>query len=93
MKRKMAVAVVSSLAVVALFFITGLLIPKQREFVKQAEFNNPPEKVFQVVTDVKNQALWRDDVQKIKVIDSNTWTEVPKKGTPITFQTKQNIKK
>jgi hypothetical protein len=43
------------------------------------------------VTDFENQTLWRNDVQEIKVIDQNTWTEVPKKGTPITFKTKRKI--
>ncbi len=91
MKRKMTVAILSILAVVALIFIVGLFIPKQREFVKQSEFKSPPEKVFEVVTDFKNQVSWRGDVQEIKVIDSNTWTETPKRGTPITFKIKRQV--
>jgi hypothetical protein len=35
--------------------------------------------------------MWRKDVKDIVVIDDNTWTEVPKKGTPITFKTRQKI--
>lgn len=85
----MTVAVLSVLAVFAAIFMAGLLLPKQREFVKQAELRSPPEKVFQVVTDVESQASWRDDVLEIKVIDQSTWTEIPKKGAPITFKTKQ----
>jgi hypothetical protein len=82
MKKKMTVAVLSVLAITAFVYVVGLLLPKQREFVKQAELNSPPTKVFQVVTDFANQASWRDDVQEIKVIDGKTWTEVPKQGTP-----------
>lgn len=91
MKKKMTVAILSVLAIIAFVFVAGLLLPKQREFVKQAELNSPPEKVFQVVTDFANQALWRDDVQEIKVLDATTWTEIPKKGTPITFRIKRKV--
>ncbi len=87
----MTVAVLLVLAIIAIVFVVGLLLPKQREFVKQAELYSPPEKVFQVVTDFANQASWRDDVQEIKVIDDKTWIEIPKKGTPITFKTKQKV--
>lgn len=91
MKRTMIVAVISILAVIAIVAMIGLFLPKQREFVKQATLKSPPEKVFQVVTDVENQASWRNDVQKITIIDKNTWTEVPKEGTPITFKIKRKI--
>lgn len=87
----MSVAVLSILALFALVFVIGLFLPKQREFVKTATFKSSPEKVFQIVTDVENQVSWRSDVQEINIIDEDTWTEVPKKGTPITFKTKQEI--
>lgn len=87
----MIVAVLSILALFALVFAIGLFLPKQREFVKTATFKSSPEKVFQIVTDVENQLSWRSDVQEINIIDEDTWTEVPKKGTPITFKTKQEI--
>ena len=91
MKRKMTVAVLSTLGVVALIFIIGLMLPKEREFVKQAELKSPPEKVFHIVSDFKNQASWRDDVQKIEVIDQETWIEFPEKGTPLTFRIQQKV--
>jgi hypothetical protein len=92
MKRKMTVALlVSVLALVAVVFLIGLLLPKQRAFVKEADLKSPPEQVFQTVTDVGLQAAWRSDVKEIKVINQNTWTEIPKKGTPITFRTKQKV--
>jgi hypothetical protein len=91
MKKKMTVAILSVLVIIAFVFVVGILLPKQRDFVKQADLNSPPEKVFQVVTDFANQTLWRDDVQEIKVIDEKTWTEVPKKGTPITFRVERKV--
>lgn len=87
----MTVAVLSIVALVALVFVIGLFIPKQKEYLKTTDLKSSPESVFQIVTDFENQTLWRNDVQEIKVIDQNTWTEVPKKGTPITFRTKQKI--
>ncbi len=87
----MTVAVFSIVALVGLVFAIGLLLPKQRVYLKTADLKSSPESVFQIVADFENQTLWRNDVQEIKVIDQNTWTEVPKKGTPITFRTKRKI--
>jgi hypothetical protein len=53
--------------------------------------NSDVTKVFNIVTDFKNQTTWRNDVKEIIVIDENTWTEVPKKGTAITFKVKQKV--
>lgn len=91
MRKKMTVAVFSIVALVGLVFAIGLLLPKQRAYLKTADLKSSPESVFQIVADFENQTLWRNDVQEIKVIDQNTWTEVPKKGTPITFRTKRKI--
>lgn len=87
----MTVALFVIAGLIALMFVVGLLLPKQREFIRSAQFNSPVERVFTLVTDVGTQASWRSDVKEIKVINQNTWTEVPKKGTPITFRTKQKI--
>lgn len=87
----MTVAVLSIIAMFALAFVIGLFLPKEREFVQTNTFKSSPEKVFQIVTDVKNQTSWRSDVQEIKIIDGDTWTEIPKKGIPITFKTKRKI--
>lgn len=79
------------LGLVVLVFVVGMLLPKQRTFVKKATFKSAPERVFRLVRDVEHQAAWRNDVQEIKVIDAQSWTEVPKRGTPITFKVKQSI--
>lgn len=91
MKRKMLTILLSVASVLLLLLIVGLLLPKEREFVKTANLKSPPERVFKIVTDVENQTSWRNDIQEIKVIDQYTWTETPKKGTPITFKTKQKV--
>ena len=82
---------ISIVAIIAIVFAIGLFIPKERTFTKTAVLNSDVAKVFKLVTDFKNQTMWRKDVKDIVVIDDNTWTEVPKKGTPITFKTRQKI--
>jgi len=78
-------------AISAIVLIIGLLLPKERTFTKTAVLNSDVSKVFNIVTDFKNQTTWRKDVKEIIVIDNVTWTEVPKKGTPITFKVKQKV--
>lgn len=87
----MTVAVLFVLALVTLCLVIGLWIPRQREFVKQANLKSSPEKIFKIVTDFKNQTDWRTDVQAINIIDQNTWTEIPNKGMPITFRIKKKV--
>lgn len=82
---------ISIVAIIAMVFIIGLFIPKERTFTKTAVLHSDVNKVFNLVSDFKNQTTWRNDVKEVIVIDGNTWTEVPKKGTPITFKTKQKI--
>jgi hypothetical protein len=77
--------------IIAIVFIIGLFMPKERKFTKTDVLHSDVSKVFNLVTDFKNQATWRNDVKEIIVIDNNTWTEVPKKGTAITFKIKQKI--
>lgn len=91
MKRKMTVIIISIAALLLIVWTTGLSLPKESVFVKEAILESPVAKVFRVVTDVQAQTKWRSDVKEIKRIDSQTWTEVPKKGTPITFRTRQKV--
>jgi len=87
----MTYLLISIVAIIAIVLIIGLFLPKERTFTKKAVLNSDVTKVFNIVTDFKNQTTWRNDVKEIIVIDNNTWTEVPKKGTAITFKVKQKI--
>jgi hypothetical protein len=91
MKKMMTYLLISIVAIIAIVLIIGLFLPKERTFTKKAVLNSDVTKVFNIVTDFKNQTTWRNDVKEIIVIDDNTWTEVPKKGTAITFKVKQKI--
>lgn len=87
----MTYLLISIVAIIAIVLIIGLFLPKERTFTKTAVLNSDVTKVFNIVTDFKNQTTWRNDVKEIIVIDNNTWTEVPKKGTAITFKVKQKV--
>jgi hypothetical protein len=91
MKKMMTYLLVSVVAIIATVLIIGLFLPKERTFTKTAVLNSDVTKVFNLVTDFKNQTTWRNDVKEIIGIDENTWTEVPKKGTAITFKVKQKV--
>jgi hypothetical protein len=91
MKKIMTYLLISVFAIIAIVLIIGLFLPKERTFTKTAVLNSDVTKVFNIVTDFKNQTSWRNDVKEIIVIDNNTWTEVPKKGTAITFKVKQKV--
>jgi hypothetical protein len=91
MKKMMTYLLISIVAIIAIVLIFGLFLPKERAFTKTAVLNSDVTKVFNIVTDFKNQTSWRNDVKEIIVIDNNTWTEVPKKGTAITFKVKQKV--
>lgn len=87
----MTYLLVSVVAIIAIVLIIGLLLPKERTFTKTAVLNSHVTKVFNLVTDFKNQTTWRSDVKEIIVIDENTWTEVPQKGAAITFKVRQKV--
>ena len=87
----MTYLLISIVAIIAIVLIIGLFLPKERTFTKTAVLNSDVNKVFNIVTDFKNQTTWRNDVKEIIVIDNNTWTEVPQKGTVITFKVKQKV--
>lgn len=79
MKKMTIYLLISVVAIIAIVLIIGLFLPKERTFTKTAVLNSDVTKVFNIVTDFKNQTTWRSDVKEIIVIDNNTWTEVPKK--------------
>ncbi len=91
MKKMMTYLLVSIVAIIAIVFLVGLFIPRDRTFIKTAVLNSDVSKVFNLVTDFRNQTTWRNDVKEIIVINDNTWTEVPIKGTAITFKVKNKV--
>lgn len=81
MRKKLAVAVLSILAIVALVFVIGLFLPKQREFVKTATFKSSPEKVFQIVTDLKTKHLGEAMLRKSILLKKTLGQKFQKRNT------------
>lgn len=79
-------------AIIVIPLVIGLLLPSERVFTKTAKFTSSPEQIWAVITDVKAQTTWRNDVKSIEMLSTEKgaekWTEIPKKGQPITFQVK-----
>jgi len=93
MKSKMKLIGIVLLIIVVLPLIIGMLLPNERTFVKTAILKANPQQVWDLITDIKGQEQWRDDVKTIEMLNTKKgaekWTEIPKKGRPITFQVKQ----
>jgi hypothetical protein len=91
MKKMIMYLLIAIPAIFAFVLLAGWLLPKERTFTKKAVFQSDIGKVFKVVTDVQHQTSWRSDVKEIIVLNDSTWTEVPKKGTAITFKVKRKV--
>ena len=76
----------------AILLVIASILPSEREFNRIAIIEAPLSTVFSTVTNIKAQEKWRNDVKQIKVMDSETWTEIRKKGTPITFKVTDLVK-
>ena len=88
----MKIVIIVLLVIVILPFVIGSFLATERTFVKTAQFKSSPQDIWNVITDIKGQEEWRDDVESIEMINvkkgKEKWTEIPKKGRPISFQVK-----
>ncbi len=55
---------------------------------------SPIDVVWTQITDHKNQTQWRKGRKEISISESapNQWTEIPHKGSSITFKTAESVK-
>jgi len=93
MKRLMTIIiyiVISLIGLIALIFIIGLLLPKERVVVCETIYNAPPEKVYDIVTDNDNWS-YRTELQSLEITerkgDKEVWIEKTKDGAETTFRT------
>ena len=88
----MKVIIIILILLVVLPLFIGFLLPSERVFLKTAEFKSSPQEIWNIITDIKGQESWRNDIQSIHMIynekGAEKWTEIPKKGQAITFQVK-----
>lgn len=71
--------------------LIGLCLPSERSFIKTATLPYQAPIIWEAITDIEGQLAWRPEVQSIEMHERKTghekWTEVPKEGPTLTFQT------
>ena len=74
----------SLVALIALFWLIGLLLPQGHVASRMARYKQPPEKIWQTITDIEGMPAWRKDVKGIKRLpDRNgmpAWVETSGSG-------------
>ena len=93
---KWVLIVVGSLAALgALLAIIGSLLPKGHTASLSVRFKQPPEAVWQAITDFAGQASWREDLKVVeKLPDQNghtVWKEVGKNGMAMPLETVEMV--
>lgn len=91
MKKMLMDVLLTLVVLVALLTAIGLALPRERAFTTNAVLRAERPRVFEVVTDFKHQAAWRNDVKEIRVLDATSWTEVPQRGPALSFRVKRKI--
>lgn len=85
--KKMLIYLLTGLILIGLlWYVTGLLLPAKRQFVRRHTFEYAPETVFAVVTDIAGQVHWRSDLAAIEALEGRpaaTWREVPRRQPPV----------
>lgn len=51
---------------VALIWLVGALLPKEHVATRMARYHQPPEKIWDALTDVEGMPAWRKDVKAVK---------------------------
>ncbi len=69
----------------------GMLLPQNHSASRTAMFMQPPEVVWQAITDHANEPSWRTDITKKERLDDRNghavWRETSKRGEVMTFET------
>lgn len=87
------VAVLTSLSLIII--AVGLSIPRQHVASRTLKTKQPPEVVWQTITDYERQPSWRGDVKMVVRLPDRegraVWREVYEGESPLTFETAEAI--
>ncbi len=79
----------------ALVTLVGALLPKGHEATRTARFRQPPEAVWQVITDFQASSSWRTDLRSVERLpDLNghpVWKEVDKQGQALPLEVVEQV--
>jgi hypothetical protein len=81
--------VITIVSLIAIAYIIGSLLPKDRIEWREVKFSSSPKMVYEVVTN-NGDFSYRTDLSDLQIIENNgefqTWKEISKKGQSITFR-------
>jgi uncharacterized protein YndB with AHSA1/START domain len=73
----------------AAVFLIGAFLPKEHMASRTVRLNQPPEKIWQAMTDYTAQPSWREDLKRVEMLPNRdghpVWKEIGKNGE-ITFE-------
>ena len=74
---------------ILLVVVVGMFIPKSHVASRKARFNQPPEIVFDAITDFQEQTDWRTGLARIERLPDRegnaVWRETSKRTGPLTM--------
>lgn len=78
------------LLILLLILLIGLSLPKEHSIYRDVFVKAPVDEVWSRIADVVRQTEWRQDLQKIKLNNTNSsnvsWTEIYSEGEERTYQ-------
>ena len=84
-------SVIALVVLVAVIALIGALLPKGHVASRTAQFREPPEVLWRVITDYVGSVSWRRDVQEVtRLPDQNghpVWRETDKRGQGLVLET------
>lgn len=95
MFKMLLYVVLSLVALVALVWISGMLLPRTRSVSLTRTLNVPAEQVYKTVTDIQGQPRWRPELTSVTVVSAEPgreeWLEVVGKQPPMRFRTLKKV--
>ena len=72
-------------SLVALVFVTGLMLPKTHTASVRAYYNQPPRQIFDAILDVEHAPSWRTGLDSVRILSGDMrplkWQEISSFGT------------
>lgn len=88
--RRLLIVVAVLVAIVAVVFVGGMLLPQNHVAARSASYRAPPEQLWALITDVAAYPGWRSDVKTVTLLPDRdgrrVWRESGGSGD-ITFAT------